>query len=74
MKYTVSILRRAGLEAKWSRTRAGKRILLARDPLSKSTTWWHVSDAMKRDMEKHGVKEAFDRYTLLGAFFSIPIE
>ena len=76
MKYSVKTLREAGLEARWTHNRNGAPIIVARDPQARSEhqrkTWWHVGQTMWDTMKEVGVKEAFDRHTLLGDIFSVP--
>lgn len=76
VKYSVNPLRIAGLEARWTHTRNGAPIIVARDPKAISEhqrlTWWHVDQAMWDTMNEIGIKEGFDRHTLLGDLFSVP--
>ena len=69
LQYKVATLRSAGLEAKWSKTRSGSPILVAR---ALGTSRWYYVD---KDMWKHaqvvGIKEAFGDHTCLGDIFSI---
>lgn len=75
LKYSVTTLRAAGLEAKWGKTRAGAPMIAARDPNGKlehqRATWWLVDGKMWKSMEKDGVKKGFDSCTLLGDVFYI---
>ena len=75
MKYSVKTLRAAGLEARWTHNRNGAPIIVCRDPLAKAKhqreTWWHIGQKMWDSMKEVGVREAFDRCTLLGDIFSI---
>lgn len=75
--YRVGPLREAGLEAQWSKTRAGKPIIVVRDPNGKAehqrTKWWGVDAQMFNDMKRHGVKEAFDNHTMFGDIFYFPL-
>jgi hypothetical protein len=76
MKYSVNTLRQAGLEARWTHNRNGAPIIVARDPQASSEhqrkTWWHVGQTMWDTMKVVGIKEAFERHTLLGDIFSVP--
>lgn len=73
-RYRVADIRAAGLEARWGRTRRGAPIILARDPQARHRhqreTWWCVDRTMWDEAQKVGLREAFDRCTLLGEFFS----
>jgi hypothetical protein len=71
MKYSVKTLRAAGLEARWTRSRHGAPIIVARK--SGSSTWWHVGQDMWKRMIQIGVIPAFERHTLLGDIFSVPV-
>lgn len=75
MVISVKTFRAAGLEAKWSKTRAGRPVMVCRYPLAKyrhqRETWWVVDSAMVRQMERQGIVEGFDSCTLLGDMFSI---
>jgi hypothetical protein len=76
MKYSVTTLRAAGLEARWTHNRNGAPIIVARDPQGRSdhqrVSWWHVGKTMWQAMKTEGIKAAFDRHTLLGDVFSVP--
>jgi hypothetical protein len=75
MKYSVKTLREAGLEAKWTKTRNGAPIIVARDPQAKAshqrTTWWAVTAVVWSMMIRDGIKQGFDSCTLLGDLFSV---
>jgi len=75
LKYNVTTLRAAGLEAKWSKSAVGAPRLLARDPHAPlehaRSTWWAVDRGMWAAMQKQGVREGFRSYTLLGDIFSV---
>lgn len=71
MKYSVKTLRAAGLEARWTHSRYGAPIIVAREPNTK--TWWHVSHDMWTAMGKEGVLKAFKRFILLGDIFSVSV-
>lgn len=77
MKYSVKPLRAAGLEARWTRTQHGAPVMVVRHPQAQSEhqrrTWWMVDNGMWQAMAKIGILEAFDRHTMLGNIFSIPI-
>lgn len=68
--------RAAGLEAKWSRTRAGAPAIFVRNPNATAehqrTKWWFVSRAMFEGMQKRNAVDVFNEHTLLGDIFSIP--
>lgn len=72
-KYNVATLRAAGLEAKWTRTRKGAPIIIARDPAAASSTFYAVDAYMWKRAEDVGLLEAFREGTALADFFSIPI-
>ena len=68
MKYSVKTFRDAGLEARWTRTRNGAPIIAAR---KLGDTYYVVCADMWKAMQTEGVFPAFDRYTVLGKYFSI---
>lgn len=70
-KYCVNTFRQAGLEARWTKTRTGAPIIVARKPGTK--TYWAVSNDMFEAIKVEGVLPAFERFTLLGDIFSVPI-
>ena len=76
MTYRVSTFRTAGLEARWTRTHAGKPIIVVRNPLAlrehQRTQWWAVTAGMWTSMQATGIIEGFTQHTLLGDVFSIP--
>jgi len=67
----VKTFRAAGLEAKWTKTRKGQPVIVARNPTTR--TWYVVDRSMFKDMKKEGVLPAFERHTLLGDVFSLPL-
>lgn len=71
MKYTVGEIRAAGLEARWTRTRNGAPIIVARKP--GSTRWYCVDKHMWKRAANVGIAEAFDEHTVLGDIFSIKL-
>ena len=75
MRYNVKTLRDAGLEARWTRTRRGAPILIARDPQGESRhqreQWWPVDRHVWAKMQREGIREGFDGATMLGDLFSI---
>jgi hypothetical protein len=77
LKYGVKTFRAVGLEAKWTKTRTGAPIIVARNPLGKlqhqREIWWVVDDSMWQRIKQWGILEAFDRSTLLGDFFSVTV-
>lgn len=76
LRYTVSTLRAAGLEARWGRNRAGAPLLFARDPDERRPSlreaWFPVTDGLWQSMQRKGVVEAFRDWTLLADVFSVP--
>lgn len=72
MDYNVRTVRAAGLEARWTRTRTGAPIIVARDA-SASQSWYGVTDRMWKDARRLGLRAAFESHTALGDFFSIPL-
>lgn len=77
MKYRVSTLRTAGLEARWTRNDNGAPIIVARDPHAtlehQRKTWWRVGQTVWTAMRRDGIREAFNNHTLLGDVFSISL-
>lgn len=77
LRYSVSTLRAAGLEARWGRNSAGAPMLFARDPEDPRPAvrdaWWAVSNNVWETMKEHGVLEGFQRWTALAGFFSVPV-
>lgn len=73
MKYTVRTIREAGLEARWTRTRKGKPIIVARVPGNETGTWYAVSDKVWKRAKLAGIYQAFEECTVLGRYFSIPL-
>ena len=75
LKYSVKTLRKAGLEAKWTKTARGAPIMIARNPssqlLHQRSKWWFVNNSVWKRMQEVGVKDGFDGATLLGDIFSI---
>jgi len=69
MNYNVATIRKAGLEARWTRTRIGSPIISARLPNEK---WYVIDKSMWESAAKVGILEAFKNHTALGDFFSIP--
>lgn len=69
MNYTVTTIREAGLEARWTKTRTGAPIISARLPNGK---WYVIDNSMWNSAKKIGILEAFKNHTALGEFFSIP--
>jgi len=70
MKYSVKVLRDAGLQAKWTYTRTGAPIIVAR---KEAGSWYAVDSRMWSRAEAVGVGQAFDEHTTLGHIFSVPI-
>ena len=75
MKYSVKPLREAGLEARWSKTRRGQPVIIARNPSSdlkhQREKWWYVDVKMWELFQKEGILKGFDLSTLLGDIFAI---
>jgi len=75
MNYSVKPMREAGLEAKWTKTRSGAPIIVARYPKAEEKhqreRFWFVDQKMFDNMQEVGIVEAFERATLLGDIFSI---
>jgi hypothetical protein len=75
MPYRVATFRTAGLEAKWSRTRQGAPIIVARWPQGpcrhQRELWYRVDQCMYADMLDIGIVAAYDEHTILADFFSI---
>ena len=77
MEYKVSTLRDAGLDAKWSKTKRGAPILVARNPAANSEhqkhRWWFVDASMWDQMLANGIIDGFNGATVLGGCFSISV-
>jgi hypothetical protein len=73
-QHRVNTYREAGLEAKWTRNRNGRPVIVARKPVlpGSSRTWFQVTRDMFETMKSVGVREGFERCTLLGDIFSTP--
>jgi len=69
-QHRVATYREAGLEARWSRNRLGRPIIVARK--DSNSTWFQVTADMFETMKSVGVREGFERCTLLGDIFSVP--
>lgn len=69
--YKVGTFRSAGLEAKWGKARNGAPFIFARMPQADDKSFYIVDREMWDAMKKEGVFPAFERFTMLGAFFSI---
>jgi len=73
--YTVGAMRAAGLEARWTKNRSGRPMIVVRDPQAQTKhqreDWWICDKEMFRLMGKDGVREGFDNATLFGNLFSI---
>jgi hypothetical protein len=73
--YSVKPMREAGLEAKWTKTRRGTPIIVARYPKAEEKhqreRFWFVDTKMFNEMQKSGVIAGFERATLLACFFSV---
>jgi hypothetical protein len=77
MNYRVGTFREAGLEARWTKTRAGAPIIVVRNPNSpephQRDTWWGVTDSMWKSMQNEGILMGFDNNTVMGDIFSIAL-
>lgn len=75
MKYSVKDFRAAGLEAKWGKTSRGAPFIFARDPNATTAhqrnKFWLIDGGTFKTMQEVGIREGFNRHTLLGNFFSI---
>jgi hypothetical protein len=75
LRYSVKSLRSAGLEAKWTKTRCGEPIIVARYPKAEDKhqreRFYFVDAKMFNEMQKSGVIDGFERATLLARFFSV---
>jgi hypothetical protein len=75
LAYTVRTFRAHGLEAKWGKVRGGTPAIFARDPQAKLKhqrgVWWYVDAALWKEAQRIGLREAFDRATVLGDLFSV---
>jgi hypothetical protein len=67
--YRVSTFREAGLEAKWSKTRAGRPYIVIREVGTKQ--WFVLTSDMFNRMQKVGVVQGFEEHTCLGHVFSV---
>jgi hypothetical protein len=77
VKYRVADIRAFGLECKWSKTRDGIPIIVARNPAAESAhqreKWWVVNQVMWNRARKVGLVQAFNECTALGNFFSVEL-
>jgi hypothetical protein len=77
LRYTVGTFRHAGLEARWTKTRKGAPIIVARNPKAISDhqreRWWAVDAAMWETMKEVGIVDGFDGHTILGDLFSYEV-
>lgn len=71
LTYKVGPMREAGLDAKWTTTSACAPIIVARKPGTK--TYYAIGRDMFAAMKTEGVLPAFERFTILGDLFSVPI-
>ncbi len=74
LQYRVDPLRAAGLDAKWSKTKAGAPVIVVRRPTGHplvAPQWYYCDESMFKDMQLDGILEAFDSHTILGDIFSI---
>jgi hypothetical protein len=72
LRYSVKTFRAAGLEARWTK-RAGRPVIVARNPQSLDKTWWLVDNRVWQTMQTQGIVQGLEAYTLLGSFFSIGV-
>ena len=77
MHYKVSTFREAGLEAKWSKTRKGSPIIVARNPKVRfehqRKQWWAIDNKAWELCKQVGIVEGFDSCTALGDIFSVQL-
>lgn len=77
MHYKVSTFRAAGLEAKWSKTRKGSPIIVARNPKARfehqRKQWWVIDNKAWELCKQVGIVEGFDSCTALGDIFSVQL-
>ncbi len=59
------------MECKWGKLRNGAPALFARKPNTKN--FYFIDNDMFEAMKKEGVMSAFERFTLLGDIFSVPV-
>lgn len=71
MQYNVATIRAAGLEAKWSKTRKGAPIIVAKS--DKTARFYYVDKHMWERAKEVGIKEAFEEHTLLGDIFYVAV-
>jgi hypothetical protein len=69
--YRVATFREAGLDAKWSKSGAGKPCIVAK--VKNSIGYYVVTAAMFKRMQKVGVSQGFEEFTILGNAFSIGV-
>ena len=72
MKYSVKEIRKLGYEARWTRTRSGAPIIVARKP-GGSGTWFAIDKNLWDAAKTMGFDAAFESHTMLGDIFSVPI-
>lgn len=81
LRYRVGDFRVRGLEARWSKTRMGAPIIVARDPNGRerhqSNQWWVVDRAAWKILTRcdpsdaDAIRDAWDGITMLGDLFSV---
>lgn len=75
MKYVVTTFRDAGLEAKWTKTRAGAPVIAVRNPQAsiphQRDRWHNVDGHMWARMQSAGIVEGFNQVTMIADIFSV---
>lgn len=71
LKYSVSTIREAGLNAKWTKTMQGGPIIVASQ--GEAGSWFYVDKQMWERAGEVGILQAFQEFTCLGEIFSIKI-
>jgi len=69
MKYNVGTIRETGLQARWTKTRGGAPIIVAR--VDDGSPWYAIDKFMWEDAKSYGIREAFESHTVLGDIFGI---
>lgn len=72
MQYNVKTIRAAGVECKWSHTRAGAPIIFGRKDGVGGGKWYVIDDRMWKRAQLVGVAQAFEEHNALGAYFYVP--
>jgi len=73
--FSVKTYRAIGMEARWTKV-GGRPAISLRDPQAagkhQRERWWVMDQSMLDTMKEVGIREGFDRHTMLGDIFSIP--